>query len=458
MTKFTKTFFVGISVAMLSVVLLWAQQRIQRPVNPQTGYSAGISYSSGGNPTAELFNGEANIVTDAGADAGPILRVYDAINAAWEQVGTELAAGEFITFEGATADAFELDLEAADVAQDQDVYMGDYGEADTSLVFSLLDDMDIGEANSIWFSAAGALVAEGATADASEATISFTDPVTDYAINFNNTVGGTVTTSRYSAEGYSLRQGVPNPWRLDFRQQIGNCIALLEDHTAVAGAADTNVNNVVCGTSSFEYWTEQTATTAVAGLLTPNILGWLIETDDIDDEGIEVRLFGGDDDADVGWHLVAGTDSGYIEARLYVTDTSDTDQFGVGFMVREAYDAGAVYTNYDTYCMAGIFDALTDPPSIIIAEEADGDAGAITDTTIDTADTTAFTVRVEINGTGQCNVYVNGVATNAAVMGAGGAAEGFDAADFIVPVLTYLNNGAQDADAHVSYVEVGYLN
>lgn len=170
MTKFTRTFFVGMSVALLSVVLLWAQTRIQRPTNPQTGYSAGVSYSSGGNPTTQLFNGEVNIVTDQGADAGPIVRVYDGVNAAWQHIAGEYGVGEFITFEGATADAFETIL----TVQDPTVGDGTFQLPDNAaaaatynIMFSTLATNALDVANSVW-GGTNQLVFESTVADGFE--------------------------------------------------------------------------------------------------------------------------------------------------------------------------------------------------------------------------------------------------------------------------------------------------
>lgn len=165
MTKFTKTFFVGVSVAMLSVVLLWAQARIQRPTNPQTGYSLGVSYSSGGNPTVQLFNGEVNVVTDGGTDAGPIVRVYDGVNAAWDVIGGEFGAGESIIFEGATANAFETELTVVDPTIDTTIVLPSGNAVWASTGYVLVSNLatnapDVvnsiwGESNSLHFEGAG---------------------------------------------------------------------------------------------------------------------------------------------------------------------------------------------------------------------------------------------------------------------------------------------------------------
>jgi len=190
MTKFTKTFFVGVSVALLSVCLLWAQTRIQQPTNPQTGYSAGVSYSSGGNPTTFLFNGDVNVVTDQGADLGPIVRVYDGINAAWDVIGGEFGVGEFITFEGATQDAFDTIL----TVEDPTVGTGTFhlpdnaAAADTyAIVFSLLDTNALAVASSIWFDT-DQIIFEGTDVDTEEIILTVEDPTvgdSTYRLNDN---------------------------------------------------------------------------------------------------------------------------------------------------------------------------------------------------------------------------------------------------------------------------------
>jgi hypothetical protein len=217
MTKFTKTFFVGVSVAMLSVVLLWAQTRIQRPVNPQTGYSAGVSYSSGGNVATQLFNGEVMILTDQGTDAGPLFRMYDGINLAWQHVAAEFGAGDTtITFEGATADAFEIILSVEDATVgDSNYRLMDNAFADIyPVMFSNFATNSWDTANSVWGTING-LHFEGATANDWELSLSSDDPLLrDQFFDLpNNDAGG-------AAQSYNLMFSVLDTNALDVASSI----------------------------------------------------------------------------------------------------------------------------------------------------------------------------------------------------------------------------------------------
>lgn len=87
-------------------------------------------------------------------------------------------ASNALVFEGATADAFELSLGPADVAADRAVTIPDPG-ADAAVFVSLLTTNAPQAANSVWAITGSALVFEGATADANEATLTFTDPAAD---------------------------------------------------------------------------------------------------------------------------------------------------------------------------------------------------------------------------------------------------------------------------------------
>jgi hypothetical protein len=181
MTKFTRTFFVGVSVAVLSVVLLWAQTRVQIATpNQQTGYSVGFAYSDTANPTTgPLYNGEPNIVLNGGADGGPIVRIYDGINAAWQHIAGEYGAGEFIVFEGATADAFETTLTVVDPTGDTTIALPSDNATWAGTGYVVVSNLATNApdaANSIW-GESNSLHFEGATANDFENALQSANPV-----------------------------------------------------------------------------------------------------------------------------------------------------------------------------------------------------------------------------------------------------------------------------------------
>ena len=101
-----------------------------------------------------------------------------------EIVNSIWGASNAFVFEGGTADGFELSLAPTDVGADVTATIP--GGADAAFAFfpSTLTTNDVDAANSIWAITGSALVAEGATADASETTLDFTDPTADITVRF----------------------------------------------------------------------------------------------------------------------------------------------------------------------------------------------------------------------------------------------------------------------------------
>lgn len=522
LTKLTRTFFAGAAAVILALGVVWAQTTLQQPRNPQTGFSSGVTYVSGGDPTAAAqspTNGEVIVCRDCGSDGGPSLFIWDAENATADRVGINDLASTLV-FEGATDDAFETTFSIVDPTGDTTYTFATdnatWDGAGTVVVSDLLTNApEI--LNSIWFEANN-LVAEG-TADAFEHRLAFVDTTGDTTYSFasdnatwdgagtvmvsdlltnapeianaiwgesNNLVfesvtadafetrllaievtadrtysfanaftgSGTVATRRASTEGLSLQGPYLNPWRFDF-QTAGNSFerVLASDDLGFTDAVLTDAaeNRVMWAGYSHQVFIEQAHTVLPTVVVAA---GLNLDGDATDNEGQEIRAFGGDDDLDVGWNLVAQTDAGYFEVRAVVTDSSETDQFAVGFLTREAHSATNQLDTYDTYCMVGIGDAAADPRDIVIQEELNGGGGADTDTTVNVVDGTAFTIRVEIEADGTCDTWVNGTETNTDTVT-------FDAADFLVPVISFqksAGDGSPDPGVFIEYVEVGYLN
>lgn len=87
-------------------------------------------------------------------------------------------------YEGATADTFETTVTPADPTADQTITIPNNG-ANSAYVTSSLTTNAVDAANSVTLTSNG-LIAEGATADAFEDTVSFTDPTADQTITFPN--------------------------------------------------------------------------------------------------------------------------------------------------------------------------------------------------------------------------------------------------------------------------------
>jgi hypothetical protein len=162
-----RKFWAGFSVFLATVGVLFAQTIMQRPLNPQTGLSAGVSYYSGSTDPTSGVNGEVIVVRGAGTDSGPVLGVWDGVNGEFDQIST--------------------------------------GEA--SVVPSTLATNGVDVANSVW-GGTNQLIWEGSTADGFEGFLQFEDPDADIVVTFPDhnygadTYDVVMTPDGHAASGY----------------------------------------------------------------------------------------------------------------------------------------------------------------------------------------------------------------------------------------------------------------
>lgn len=97
--------------------------------------------------------------------------------------GAVLAGASPFVFEGATADLSELTLAIPDVTADVTYTVPGMTNVSAAFMASTLTTNNVDAASSIWFVSNG-IVFEGATADANETTVSFTDPAADGTLTF----------------------------------------------------------------------------------------------------------------------------------------------------------------------------------------------------------------------------------------------------------------------------------
>jgi hypothetical protein len=143
--------------------------------------------------------------------------MYDGINLAWQHVAAEFGAGDTtITFEGATADAFEIILSVEDATVgDSNYRLMDNAFADIyPVMFSNFATNSWDTANSVWGTING-LHFEGATANDWELSLSSDDPLLrDQFFDLpNNDAGG-------AAQSYNLMFSVLDTNALDVASSI----------------------------------------------------------------------------------------------------------------------------------------------------------------------------------------------------------------------------------------------
>ena len=178
--------------------------------------------------------------------------------------------------------------------------------------------------------------------------------------------------------------------------------------------------------------------------------------------GMELQVTDGATNGILGWEIVpgaihansylantigsfaAGTDKDwYIECAMTPTDISDVNEFAVGFR-----NDGAFQADMDDYtdCASLRIDSSGDVQISTILNNA---ATSDTDTTINAADATQITLRIEVKQGGSCKFLVNG--TQSAV-----ASFTFDDADDIIPFI-YLITDTDDPEVIINNLEVGYM-
>lgn len=78
-----RKWFWAVAFLVCSVSVLWAQMA-QRPLNPRTGFSAGVGYGTANPGTPHA--GEIFVVTAGASDGGPLINIRDGVNAEWDEL------------------------------------------------------------------------------------------------------------------------------------------------------------------------------------------------------------------------------------------------------------------------------------------------------------------------------------------------------------------------------------
>ena len=178
-----KISFVFIGLLLWAQVVFGQQDPWQYPLSDQ-GVSPGLTYGSVAPSVATIGRppapGELWLQTGGATDGGALLRVYNATALAWQSPGTQLGVGEFITFEGATADQFETILTVVDPTADNTITLPD----DIGAVFtSTLVTNEQQIVNSIW-GGTNQLIFEGNVADAGQGILTWANSATNATFTF----------------------------------------------------------------------------------------------------------------------------------------------------------------------------------------------------------------------------------------------------------------------------------
>jgi len=156
--------------------------------------------------------------------------------------------------------------------------------------------------------------------------------------------------------------------------------------------------------------------------------GFDISLEDAADEGLEIVLnaepiVGGGKD-----NFTARTDACYLLVKIYVTDVSGTDDLCVGFRKAEAFNAGV--NGYTDYALLRL-----NAGDIYIESDLNGAAANSDDTNDNWADTTAVTLGIFVDGSGNVTYTIDGSAPTAT------QTFQFDTGDILVPFVFLLHTG-----------------
>ena len=206
-----------------------------------------------------------------------------------------------------------------------------------------------------------------------------------------------------------------------------------------AGAAATGTagdeNRFITEDGAFEYHVIGTVTACypvIGGTVAAG--GYDISGDDADAEGFEI---GQGITARSKHSLVAQTDSGYLEVKLYITDVDGANDIAVGWRKVEGYEA-----DFETYTDMYTLDVVEG--DVFIASTIN-DAGTLNDDTeINTADTTAIVLKVVVATDGTVTSFVNGTEETEHQ-----AEFTFDSGDVLVPFLYFINNATIAEDTYL---------
>lgn len=194
----TVLFVAGLAMSMPLLAQLAGTER--HPENIWMPGDRKISF--GPNPNASIQYSGGNLVIDVTSGGGKV-SFPDGID-----TGTaNMSLASSLVFEGATADAFETTLAVVDPTADQTWSIPNFG-VDAAFVGSTLTTNRVDAANSIW-GISNSLNFEGATADAFETTVTVVDPTADRTVTWPD-ASGTPLLSTAAQDAANSVKGVAN--------------------------------------------------------------------------------------------------------------------------------------------------------------------------------------------------------------------------------------------------------
>ncbi len=401
LTKLTRTILAGVTAVVLALGIAWAQTTLQRPLNPQTGFSAGVTYVSGAVATSGV-GGELIVCRDCAPDSGPALYIWDHVN-------------------------------------------------------SQLDALSLGNIT-------GNLVFEGVTDDASQVTLSVVDPTVDATFRFlSKLTAATIDlldaglpplvgpTVELPDREYSGSVNVAPRFKAWFRTAPVYTFGVPVTAGDATACSTTGNPNFILGPAIIGYGFELDAkgTQTVCGNDYAAADGLGLHNDATTNEGWELTQ--GIVDGSPGAFTVGTSPAFYMSTRFAIATVANTDQCLAGFRVVEAYQDATLVT-YTDYFAVGVGDlADAGAGDFQVFESLNGTSAETDIAESDWTDNQVHTVSVLVSAAGVATGYVEGT-----VITDSGVAMTFDDTDIVVPFFWCIGDvtGA-DVDVDIVFWEVG---
>jgi len=173
--------------------------------------------------------------------------------------------------------------------------------------------------------------------------------------------------------------------------------------------------------------------------------GLNIGFDKADDDGVEITA--GIGALSLGSFTVGADRSFYAKTKIYLADSSGTDELVFGFRKNEAY--AAAHTSYTDYAAIGL---ITDDEDIYITTRINSGTALSIDTTHDWDDEATHTLEVQVNDDGYARFYLDDAPPDVTKTNFQ-----FDADDVVNWFLFLVFDDTTPGDVFVNSFEFGYV-
>ncbi len=236
------------------------------------------------------------------------------------------------------------------------------------------------------------------------------------------------------------------------RESFDQGYFIMQDDASAKSVTDNEINVVFGSPFGIITYHEEVTKTASSWVVADGLLD-IKGDNDADNEGVEIR-FGAWNVTTEGV-LVAQTSGACFTASITVGDISGTDQFLIGWVQNEAYNATNTYTSYNDWSLVGINNV---DGSIFSLAEVNGGGTLSDDSGVNAADgdTRLLKSCILANGTRTASYSANGGSTFTAITLANGVTA-HTAGDQLVPMVTFLSAGTDGAEPKINWVQLEAL-